>query len=459
MDDVIPPRLATADSTKPQENINNTILLLVNTSRIVKKSKRLNKIAASDSPSEPLIYLMLENLRYKTGLQSAGAVRILLWTTQNDKYNILPRDVAHRNKIDIDSQEVYFAQEITGEADFSAATRRGPTYDVLSAYQTALRMKESGVELPEHRRPGLHQKILDSMAANEGTGDLPEVISQVNELRDLESAALRGDFPTYVPHAPGEDKRRSKYSKQYMRLLELREQLNALTGYIERRHHDLDSYVSVFTAIRNIFDYERDLRRKYPDGDRLELHTEEERAMMKAMEDRLEQAWEARSGREFRRRRAVSMLVDNEEALRITPPLLDWDRRFTEPLNCFSHEFDPPNVLSLLDLQPLADGPYVRDGRSTTRTPFINLLRYMRADTIFNGLNSMAHGAADAIIPQCPSLTDPAKGGHVHLENVTVRLLTHDQFKELNDAWNRWPFKVSDEVLQTRINLTSIYSV
>jgi len=457
MEEVIPPRLATATGATSQENINNTVLLLVNTSRIVQRSIR-NKIASAKSPSEPFIYLMLENLRYRTGLQSAGAIRILLWTTQNDKYNILPRDITYRSRVDLDYQEAYFAQEITGQAEYSAATRRAPAYDILSSYRTALRMIQNGVELPEYRRPGLHQKMLESLAAAEGTGELPELVSQVNELRDLESALFRGDFPTDAPHAPGEDKRMTKRSKQYTRILELRAQLDALTGQIEGKYHDSDSYVSVFTAFRNLFDYERDLRRRYPDGDRLELHTEEERAAMKTLEERLGKAWEARSGREFRRRKAVSMLTDNEEALRTTPPLLDWDRRLTEPLNCFDHEFDPPNALTLLDFQPLPDGPFIRNGGSLTRTPFVNLLRYNRQDTVESALNSMAHGAADAIIPQCPSLTDPARGGHAHIEHVTVRLLTHEQFKELHDAWNRWPFKISEEVLQMRIKMASQYN-
>jgi len=293
------------------------------------------------------------------------------------------------------------------------------------------------------------------MAAVEATGKMPELISAVNELRDLENAVFRGDFSIYAPHAPGEDKRITKHSEQYMRILELRRQFNTLTGQIDRKFHDSDSYVSVFTAIRNMFDYERDLRRKYPEGDSLELHTEEQRATMKTLEDRLEQAWLARSGREFRRRKAVASLSDNDEALQITPPLLDWDRRPTEPLNCFDHEFDPPNILALLDLQPLPDGSFVVNGRSIMRSAFANLLRYSLADTVVSALDSMAHGAASALIPQCPSLTDPAKGGHKHLEHVTVRLLTHEQFKELDDAWNRWPFKVSEEALQARIRLAS----
>jgi len=82
----------------------------------------------------------------------------------------------------------------------------------------------------------------------------------------------------------------------------------------------------------------------------------------------------------------------------------------------------------------------------------------MLADTIEGALNSMAHGAADALIPQCPSLTDPAKGGHKHLEHVTIRLLTHEQLKELDEAWNRWPFKVPEEILQARIRLASNYN-
>lgn len=455
MDQILPPPLAIPKLTLPSENINNSVLVLLNSSRVVKKSS-INKLSGGRSPSEPFLFYMLENLRYKSGLQSAGAVRLLLWTSQNDKYNILPRNITHRSKVDLDSQESYLTQEIAGDAEYSAATQRAPVYDVESAYSTALRMKQNGVELPVHRRSKLHQHMLDSIAAIDDTGEVPELVRDVKELRKLEVALYNGDFPRYGVHQPGEDKRYTKYSAQYNRIVELREKLNVLTDH-RSKYSDSESYMSVVTAQRNLFEYERELRSKYPEGEHLVLRTEEEKAMMKRLEDILEEAWSQASGRESRRRQAIRTLTDNEEALRTTPPLLDWDRRTTEPLDCFDHEFDPPKALVLLDLQPLSDGPMIKHGRSVTRTAFFTLLRFYLNETVADGLNVLAHGAADALIPQCPSLTDPARGGHMHLEHVTIRLLTHEHIKELEEAWNQWPFKVPEEVLQARVRAASDY--
>ena len=66
-------------------------------------------------------------------------------------------------------------------------------------------------------------------------------------------------------------------------------------------------------------------------------------------------------------------------------------------------------------------------------------------------LDQIAHGAAEALLPQCKTILDPAKGGHVHVEHVRVRLLTYEMLVELNAAWEAWPFKLPDTVLKERM--------
>jgi transcription factor 1 len=59
------------------------------------------------------------------------------------------------------------------------------------------------------------------------------------------------------------------------------------------------------------------------------------------------------------------------------------------------------------------------------------------------GLDTLAPGAADDIVPLAPSLRDPKKGGRRNLEQLRVRMLTAEMIEELVVAWENWPFKPS----------------
>lgn len=175
---------------------------------------------------------------------------------------------------------------------------------------------------------------------------------------------------------------------------------------------------------------------------------------MKALQIAVEDAWNSHSGRERRRVNDIEAVIDNSEALRLK--LLDWDNRPYEPLGVLDSEFDPPYALALLDYQPRPRPAFLKAGRSIIKTPFITLVRYHLESRIGLVLDQIAHGAAEALLPQCPTISDPAKGGHVHLEHVRIRVLTYEMLVELNAAWEAWPFKLPDAVLKERMVQTYI---
>jgi len=444
------PEDITAESSKifpsdPSESVvNDSIILLVNLARYPHKSI-LNRLRRSLSPNDALTYFMLEHFRYRTTIQQAGAIRILMWSTQNDKYNVMPRSTNSRTVADLDFQEVYFAQEVAGQHDFPYHGRRPPVHDIQSGLEAGLRMKEKGIEIPPHRRSAIHQEVYQSLSEAESTGSEPSIVRELNEYRSMEDDLATGNLPLHRPRREGEDGRKRHDSERWLRLQELRKKFDDLVGMKPFFLHMNQAVLCVVNAVRDMFDYDTALRKRYPEGDALELRTDEERAVMKTYEDAVEAAWTSFSGRELRRRVNIEVILDNLLALRMQPRLLDWDNRESEPLGCFDEEFDPPHALALLDYQPRPRAAVLANGRSIVRNPFMSILRYHLEDNIIKSLNDIAHGAAEALIPQCPTLKD------LHLEHIKVKLLTYEMFAELYAAWEKWPFKISVSRLLQRV--------
>ena len=136
--------------------------------------------------------------------------------------------------------------------------------------------------------------------------------------------------------------------------------------------------------------------------------------------------------------------LDNWVAYRQDPPLLYWDRRRAEPLKANATEFFPKADLVLLDLQPRSLWPILQENfpKNYDVLEYIlsNLLN-QPSQTVQEGLKSLAPGAFESLVPECPSITDPKKGGNPHLDVMTVRCLTLEMLKELIEAWTKWPFR------------------
>jgi len=435
-----------------EQQTNNSVLFLVNLARFPHKATT-NKVPRHKSPNDAFTHLMLEQFRHRSGFQKDGAIRALMWTTQNDKYVTLPRTILKRSAKDGDFQEVYFGQEIACEHGHEFMGRRPPVQDVESADQTLARMQEQGIEIPAHRRSKMHQALLDSFAEAKGKHELPQLMQDVQEIYALERVEVLGGFSEQQRGEEG-DKRKRKNSAEVTRLAELRQKLDDLVDMKPFPASQRKNTMSVVIATLNLFAYEQLLRRQYPDGPKLELHTDEERTHMKSLQIAVEDAWNSHSGRERRRVNDIEAVIDNSEALRLK--LLDWDNRPYEPLGVLDSEFDPPYALALLDYQPRPRPAFLKAGRSIIKTPFITLVRYHLESRIGLVLDQIAHGAAEALLPQCPTISDPAKGGHVHLEHVRVRVLTYEMLVELNAAWEAWPFKLPDAVLKERMVQTYI---
>ncbi|MCJ1263376.1 hypothetical protein MMC22_003246 [Lobaria immixta] len=140
-------------------------------------------------------------------------------------------------------------------------------------------------------------------------------------------------------------------------------------------------------------------------------------------------------------RGALNNNGDNRRAFMKDPPLLMWDRRTAEPLIVREDEFCNPTRLALLDFQPISPNPYsMTSAQSVTFDLLMGGLLNQRNNTIYC-LNSLAPGAADAIIPRVPALQDPQRGGRYDLSDLRIRCFTPEMFYGIVQAWDNWPFK------------------
>jgi len=131
--------------------------------------------------------------------------------------------------------------------------------------------------------------------------------------------------------------------------------------------------------------------------------------------------------------------------------LLNWDRRMVEPLMADPSNFYPHNTSTLLDIQPKTADARLRElGPTSTRAAdifqvLLQLLGTTPSRSVRDVLRRSWAGAETGVLPHCPSLTDPARGGYPimgdGLGDLSVRALSQEQLLEILQAWMDWPFR------------------
>jgi transcription factor 1 len=139
---------------------------------------------------------------------------------------------------------------------------------------------------------------------------------------------------------------------------------------------------------------------------------------------------------------------DNLHIIRQDQPVMSWDRRELEPLVVQPTEFFPNMPCCLLDIQPRAMHPLLRDmGPQSSRSGdifelILGGLLQASMIPISKALETVYTGAAEGILPYCPSLWDRSQGGMPlrGFGELTPRVLNERQLIEILDGWMKWPF-------------------
>jgi transcription factor 1 len=258
-----------------------------------------------------------------------------------------------------------------------------------------------------------------------------------DELRELRERFAAGEFQQYQLSEDGLPKRVNKtsmakyYTPEYKRLEYLRTRSRMENKRVARAMALSDEYDEILTMQKEILSKdgsEADSLRQ-----EIDRRTEEWKEEMQLMNNEDDRA-------------LVYNMLDNRSAFHRDPPVLYWDRRKAEPLKTDPQEFFPKAEMALLDFQPQPLWPVLRENFPANYDVFeyiVSNLLMIPTQSIRQGLSSLAPGAFEWLVQECPSISDPNKGGNPDHDFMRVRTLTLEMYKEMTEAWLRWPFRPS----------------
>ncbi|KAL2268080.1 hypothetical protein VTJ83DRAFT_2926 [Remersonia thermophila] len=403
---------------------NDTLLVTINLGMFPQRRFR-----AFESLASLVIYQLMSSIRPGALFQKYGLVRMLIWAENGEKDPLLPRTAQRRRKLAFEAEiatdhvcEIAgWGIEKTGWSRGSSWFRREQSLDHESVRLALERMRAAGLALPPGREP---EHVVDYLARRKaGTLSADPIgttyVSQRTYLADIEkmeAAFERGEF--------------TKKDPEYKKLLQRR----VLQRGAHRRSARVHDAVQIYMAA---MDKWREAGRT---GD----------AALRAEAEDLFREWSERvPSFDQSLSSELSVYRDNLHVLRQDPPVMNWDRRYVEPMTVRPDEFFPQVPLCLLDIQPKAAAPVLRDmGPGSTRGGdiFDLVLRSLigrHADGVQRSLNLMLPGAAEGVLPHCPSLTDPLCWG-IPVTGpgaISTRCLNEQQLVELAEGWLKWPFR------------------
>lgn len=433
----------------------DSVLILASMAQTPPRKQELH-LSLSRSRAEPFIHGYLHGLLERRGLHLGGSARLLLWTLDSDKFNVLPRSVAGlaaptawllNETCDVD--------EVVGSSGLPSA-RRPAEHDLHSALRVARRMKDDGVSIPTTRQNHVFRRANQALndkdgsvsvdrnnAEMSGLGSKFESVGLKAQLKELEDLEYQWTFPDGKVSEPSI--KTPKIDPTATQILSLRKQLDTYVGAA--------SPVPSSRVVDRIVIMESTLNQMERDYAAGKFPREEMSVKMDEMDKLASKITEFYAFIPTQHTRLAKNLTDNLEASKGDPPLLAWDDRTTEPLDVKEGDFWPMNgKLALLDIKPRM----VEMG-GVSKHPLIRAIRSHGTSSIREALERVAFGAADALLPRVKSLNDPLRGGRLHLANLRCRMLTLEMTRELLAEWEKWPFKRSNEELLLSFGDSSIF--
>ncbi|KAK6005619.1 hypothetical protein QM012_007261 [Aureobasidium pullulans] len=387
-----------------------------------------------------ILHHLAEAAQTNIMFQRYGLVRVLLWVPDEIKVSILPDSVLHRTGYSINLESAFNIAEVVG-SDRSQPSRtdlnkksvhrqRQDQLDVWSARRVLERMQSKGMVLPEHRRPEMHQKALD-------TDD--ETLSYYNPIRLPENKSLQAAIDHHearlnelanlaaIPRA----------KRKHLTSPEARLKLtSASQEYIKPLDQPscrlwLDSW-GVQIALENEFSV---AKTDMPQETQADLE-----ARILAADKKLSSI----SDKFFRKdvAKQVNVLIDELFALCRPTPMMDWDRRPFEPMTAADEEFWPRFPMRLVDLKPraetLGDDLMNATEANHVRRGLLKAMFTHPAAPLVESIDRLGPGARDLIGPEFRNLS---LGGRMDPKHLLTRDITGEQLTALTKAYIEWPFR------------------
>ncbi len=414
-----------ADET-PQRN--NTLLV---TGSLAFFPKR--RFAMFESVTQLVLYQFINSIRASSLFNKYGLVRMLLWVESSDRHGLLARSCQRRRRLAIDGElATDWITEVAGPDDTSRWFMRDHRLDLASCRQTLARMAQAGIRIPPGRESRDMREVLASSSNSNSSSGGKNKADLIAEPGLIERPFREEQRKLDAKFEAGKIKAKSA---EHRRLIQLQYRSNRETKVAETIH----SLVQQLDGLAN------------------------ENASVTAADDSLskrETEWnQAIDAMPASTRKEFALYRDNLHVFLQDPPVLTWDRRSLEPLVSQDTEFFPNVPCALLDIQPKAMHPRLRSmgpGSDRSGDIFEMILRGMMAmgaEPIGKAIDSVWPGAAEGVLPHCPSLHNRHQGGTAvgGYGELSSRTLNEKQWIEILDAWMKWPFRPSLAALVARI--------
>jgi mitochondrial transcription factor 1 len=423
------------------EEENNTLLVIANIGYHPAKA-----YAGFASLSMLVLNQFMSAMRSHTLFERYGLVRVLVWTGDAERRVLLPVQIHSRRKTALETEFSCSIREIASSTE-PARYRREKSQDVATARTVLEKMQEAGIKTPPGRESILLSYIAEQDEANNkkrsaSIGD--SITRNGRKLAQFEADYAAGKFSKYNVD-PDVDTSEflddpNLYTPEYLYLTKLRSNYKRNISMDENAHHRIREVLDLMELERKIF-------RAKEEGEDVEADENQLKESYQSWRDHI------LYGLSDTDQRSVLYILDNKLAFESEPPLLLWDRRDIEPLRVESNEFYPSKPMCLLDMQPRSLKPGLRKGRGTQDVLefLLGNLYIQPAQSMKKGLASLWPGAYEWLVAECPSLTNPLKGGCIDLEMIRVRCMTIEMVEEMVEAWDRWPFKPTKYELVSRM--------
>lgn len=392
---------------------NDTLLITAN---IAFHPKR--RFLKFESVAHLVLYQFIDAIRTGALYQKYGLVRMLIWTRPDDKFGILPKVLQKRKKLSIETElSCDWVREVCGqEAMDSTWFMRDSITDAASDLATWKRMRAQGIKMPAERSSNA---LIEAKAASRSKekiepGVTPPAFKRsfLDELATLEAQHEKEIF--------------DKDSATYRKMRSYRWRAN----WEYRKHQRMQQLIAGLDAINK-------------------LH-KEGKASPEELKKR-EDEWEA----ELMKNPSgfVAQFITYKDGLHIyrqDPPVMFYDRRAYDRMVIQPEEFYPNVPISLLDIQPKAVHPLLRQkGPNSTRVGdcFELLLSAIMSQSILpldKTLDNIMPGFSAYIMPRWTSLRDVKRGGlltNTPHSQLTARMLNARQWEEFLEIWSEWPFR------------------
>ncbi|KAI6083200.1 S-adenosyl-L-methionine-dependent methyltransferase [Hypoxylon rubiginosum] len=401
---------------------NDTLLVTANIAFHPKK-----RFHSFGSIANLVLYQFIDSIRNSRLFQRYGLVRMLIWARHDDKYSLLPKMAQKRRKLAVDTElSCEWIREICGrDGPDSPWYVRDNLLDLNSNMATWKRMQAAKLDIPSGRATEGLKAAQVSRRKLAVPGKIPPSFKRPFQetLVQLETANAEQNFKLG--------------SADYKALKSYQWRAN----WENKKHEWMFGFISGLDAITAL----------YKSG---KASPEEIK--------RLEAEWDAKLQDcadgftdEF------VTYKDNLHYYRQDPPVLNWDRRPYDIMTVQPEEFFPNVQCSLLDIQPKAVHPLLRQtGPHSNRAAdcFELIMSSMMAHStspVSQTLDALMPGAADYIIPRWKSAKDVDRGGvavRMRHAQLTPRMLNAQQWEELLELWMEWPFRPEFHELVARTN-------